>query len=626
MQWWRGDTRKPERQAARPLELDRVRQEILARAAVHPPSPAVAALERLFAGTVSVLLGSDPSLQWQAALHPYDFSTERLKAHAYQTWVGERLAGLRAALDDDAPAVADFWQAAQEFARWLVETLDAAREQGGLVFDGRRGRWLTEIATVATDFCRTARYLESPGGTAIAVFGIPQTMWRKPDGMWCLLEYGALPATIESDRLLAVLYHDLAAAGLAEVPGAIELVRFGGAVTTRRFETADLEAGRGDLAALLRELGAAGAREAAPQGLETGGATSLRAEANRRRDIERVLRDSGTPGRVIAGPLPAPGLVRYRVIPENDVRLSSLLRLGQELQARLNLSQEPAMRVEADAVAIDLQTESPAAIAPSALEQLLPAGSPVLIPAGVAPGGRLVALDLERHTHVLLAGKEGSGKSEWLRTAVTGLVLRNTPETLRLVLLDPKAGVFAEFAGSPFVEFPGALCQGREEAADALELLVEEMEDRESLFASIGAGTLREYCEVTAERKPRLVCVCDDYGHLFHTEAERREVDGLLVRLGSRARAAGIHLIFAATEPGAALQSIAAARFALPVEGESISQRVLSEAGAELLSTPGALLYRSDAGAVRLQTLLLDVAECRRLFAPPGVAAGAVSH
>jgi hypothetical protein len=185
LQWWRGDTRKPERQAARPLELDRVRQEILARAAVHPPSPAVAALERLFAGTVSVLLGSDPSLQWQAALHPYDFSTERLKAHAYQTWVGERLAGLRAALDDDAPAVADFWQAAQEFARWLVETLDAAREQGGLVFDGRRGRWLTEIATVATDFCRTARYLESPGGTAIAVFGIPQTMcWQCCITIW----------------------------------------------------------------------------------------------------------------------------------------------------------------------------------------------------------------------------------------------------------------------------------------------------------------------------------------------------------------------------------------------------------------------------------------------------------
>ena len=103
------------------------------------------------------------------------------------------------------------------------------------------------------------------------------------------------------------------------------------------------------------------------------------------------------------------------------------------------------------------------------------------VPIGIDLENRLHCADLAEalHVHVLVAGTTGSGNSEWLRAALSGLLLTNTPQTLRLVLIDPKRQAFTELARSPFLRNGKALVSPDErDVTDELDDLVEEMEER----------------------------------------------------------------------------------------------------------------------------------------------------
>jgi DNA segregation ATPase FtsK/SpoIIIE, S-DNA-T family len=222
------------------------------------------------------------------------------------------------------------------------------------------------------------------------------------------------------------------------------------------------------------------------------------------------------------------------------------------------------------------------------------------------------------NAHLLVAGTTGSGKSEWLRAAVAGLLLTNTPDTLRLALADPKRNAFQLLRGSPFLY--GDIAYEEDETLALLEGLVEEMESRYGRMAEAGADTLRDLIHRDGRPTPRIFFICDEYGFLMAGEAKtRKELERLVKKLGNKARAAGIHMILATQQPSrqvitGPIQTNINARVGLRLPSPIESQMLLGEAGAEALLGKGDLLYKCIGDPVRLQSPYLPEEELVAVF------------
>jgi len=183
--------------------------------------------------------------------------------------------------------------------------------------------------------------------------------------------------------------------------------------------------------------------------------------------------------------------------------------------------------------------------------------------------------------------------------------LANTPETLRLVLIDPKRNAFTELKGSPYLYGPRSLVYPPDDSAmDALEALIEEMEQRYRRFSSQAASDLTELHAKTGEVLPRIVCVCDEYADLIADRATKKEVEGAITRLGAKARAAGIHLIIATQRPSVnvitgIIKANLPSRIAFQVASQVDSRTIIDTKGADTLIGRGDMLF-SPPGSSRL--------------------------
>ena len=250
-------------------------------------------------------------------------------------------------------------------------------------------------------------------------------------------------------------------------------------------------------------------------------------------------------------------------------------------------------------------------------------------PLGMDLNGRLQFVDLasSNNPHLLVAGTAGSGKSEWLRSAIAGLMLSNTPETLRLVLIDPKRTAFAELKESPFLYGPSGLVYPPEHSAlDVLDSLIEEMERRYKLFEQNLASDLPEYQAKTRNVLPRIVCVCDEYADLLADRATTKSLETAITRLGAKARAAGIHLIIATQYPdrktvGGALKMNLSGRVCLRVANYTQSNMIINQSGAERLLGNGDLFFLSIGDPVRLQSPYLSAEDRAQIFRRESVSA-----
>jgi DNA segregation ATPase FtsK/SpoIIIE-like protein len=203
---------------------------------------------------------------------------------------------------------------------------------------------------------------------------------------------------------------------------------------------------------------------------------------------------------------------------------------------------------------------------------------------------------------MLVAGTAGSSKSIWWRSAITSLVETNTRETFQLVLIDPKRNAFTawkdcEHLRSPIV-FPDEVS-----VVDVLDELIAEMESRYSRMT--GVDDLAGLIQQESRRIPRIVCVCDEYADLMAAADDKKEIEKRIVRLGQKARAAGIHLILATQTPrrdiiGGAIKANLPSYVALRVAC-AIEARIVEAPSAELLLGNGELLFKSIGPPVRLQ-------------------------
>lgn len=207
--------------------------------------------------------------------------------------------------------------------------------------------------------------------------------------------------------------------------------------------------------------------------------------------------------------------------------------------------------------------------------------------------------DLQAMPHLLVAGTTGSGKSVLLHCLLLSLIMRQTPEQCRLVLIDPKMLEFVDYDQSAHRYKP--VITDASEALEVLQELAAEMDARYRLMSLYGARDLTAYNAVCppSDVLPRIVVCIDEYADLIGSAASRKALEAVIQRLAQKARAAGIHLILATQRPSAdVITSVIKANFptriAMKVPSAHDSRVIMGRAGAETLAGHGDMYFGDE--------------------------------
>ena len=234
--------------------------------------------------------------------------------------------------------------------------------------------------------------------------------------------------------------------------------------------------------------------------------------------------------------------------------------------------------------------------------------------------GQPIAADMVRMPHLLIAGATGSGKSVCINSIVACLLLTNTPDQLRLLMIDPKMVELSVYNGIPHLLSP--VVTEIDKAAGVLFWAVKEMERRYTLFSKANARDLpryNSYLDKNGEKRmPYIVVVVDEMADLMMAAPE--EVEKHICRLAQMARAVGIHLIIATQRPSVdvitgLIKANFPSRIAFAVTSQTDSRVILDVPGAERLLGRGDMLFMApDASKLeRLQGTLVTDDEIARL-------------
>jgi S-DNA-T family DNA segregation ATPase FtsK/SpoIIIE len=235
--------------------------------------------------------------------------------------------------------------------------------------------------------------------------------------------------------------------------------------------------------------------------------------------------------------------------------------------------------------------------------------------------GQPIVADLARMPHLLIAGATGSGKSACINSIICCLLLTHTPDTLRLLMVDPKMVELSTYTGVPHLL--GPVVTEVDKAAGVLFWAVKEMERRYTLFSKAGARDLpryNDYLEKRGEKTlPYIVIIVDEMADLMMAAPE--EVEKHICRLAQMARAVGIHLIIATQRPSVdvitgLIKANFPARIAFAVTSQTDSRVILDIPGAERLLGRGDMLFMApDASKLeRLQGAWTSDEEINRII------------
>ena len=244
-----------------------------------------------------------------------------------------------------------------------------------------------------------------------------------------------------------------------------------------------------------------------------------------------------------------------------------------------------------------------------------------LIPFGKDIDNKLIYADLTKFPHMLVAGSTGSGKSVFVHSVIATLIIRNKPDELKLVLVDPKCVEM-----NVYHDIPHLLCPNISEPHDALVALNKlcvEMERRYRLFSGEFVNDIKDYNKIMVERGleklPYIIVIVDEYADLSES---CKEIRSPVVRIAQKARAAGIHLIIATQRPSVnvidgVIKANISTHVALSVNSYMDSNVILGENGAEQLAGNGdmivdcALISRQN--KPRLQGAYCSLGEINKL-------------
>lgn len=614
------------------LQVRDVREEIYRSAGAWESAGKGAAstmtLGRLFHEIFAGLVGPDPKKNFIEALELAEASQEEwrraLIEHTYQCLAGPGLRRLQSELKFLPDQTLTFWDAVQELCHWLT----------GLLWKAQAENVDLKQATITTE--ESLRWeLNDPEWTdSVVLTGVADAVWRINEKQrWCLIELKTGRAAPEADLAQACLYHQMLIASGMNPSGALAVMSFGPRIEEKLFSADQIVEAQWKLRDLIARLAGV---------IKTDEEPSVKSEAPIHPPMED---DPATEEHLALGqqltaafaefgvvitahpPIVGPTFLRYPIELGKRVSIKSVAQHAQNVQVRLGLEAPPMTSLEGGRLAIDLQRPDRRLILFSQIRGQLPAhqapAGAASVPLGVDLNGRLHLADFSQpeNAHLLAAGTPGSGKSEWLRSAIAGLILTNTPETLRLALVDPKMNAFQLLKDSPFLY--DEIAHDEEAATRLFERLVAEMETRYEQMAQINADHLADYIHRTGDRLPRIFLICDEYADLMMGERKKRQrMESKIRKLGQKARAAGIHLILATQQPSSQvltgpIKSIITARVGLRMPTVQ-SRMLLESAGTEALLGKGDLLYKCIGDPVRLQSPYLPPEELSAVFGSRG--------
>ncbi|HJZ90291.1 MAG TPA: DNA translocase FtsK [Gemmataceae bacterium] len=331
--------------------------------------------------------------------------------------------------------------------------------------------------------------------------------------------------------------------------------------------------------------------------------------------LEKTFADFGLTIKVV-GIHTGPVVTQYEIALETGLRVSRVTSLSDDLALNLKV---PSVRIVAplpgrNTVGIEVPNEHRAVVR---LKELIAAAGakvakarlPLLL--GKDSEGRPLVYDLAEMPHLLIAGRTGTGKSVCLNSIILSLLLTRTPDECRLLMIDPKQVELAEYGKLPHLMHPVVTDNTKAEAI--LAWAVDKMEERYELMRKARVRNIAGYNELgraevlkrvkpqdpndadlLPDRLPYIVIIVDEVGDLMM--AMKKEVEGHIIRLAQKSRAAGIHLILTTQRPTVdvitgLIKSNLPARICFQVADRSNSRVVLDEVGAEKLLGKGDMLF-----------------------------------
>jgi len=317
--------------------------------------------------------------------------------------------------------------------------------------------------------------------------------------------------------------------------------------------------------------------------------------------------------------------IRLEEVSKTRVKVDRITALANDLALALSA---PSIRIEAPVpgkpvVGIEVPNTTlgmvnlRGVIETSAFQKLT-AKSRLALALGKGAGGEAIAADLTRMPHLLIAGATGSGKTVCLNSIICCLLLHNSPNSVRFIMVDPKRVELTPFNSIPHLAAPVIVDTNK--ALGTLRWLNQEMDKRYQKLAASGARNIEGYNRNKQgdEKLPYLVLIIDELADLMMAGFD--EVEHIICRLAQLARATGIHLIVATQRPSVdvvtgLIKANFPTRISFAVTSQVDSRTILDVAGAEKLLGSGDMLYMpTEAGKPkRLQGCYVSDAETERL-------------
>jgi S-DNA-T family DNA segregation ATPase FtsK/SpoIIIE len=331
-------------------------------------------------------------------------------------------------------------------------------------------------------------------------------------------------------------------------------------------------------------------------------------------DAERVskaliaaLAEHGVEARLV-GTVSGPRVTRFEIQLAPGTKVSRVTSLRDDLAYALATTE---IRILApipgkQAVGVEVPNRSPNMVMLGDLvDDMPPQASPLTVWLGKDISGQTVTCDLTRMPHLLIAGTTGSGKSGCINAMLSSILLRATPEEVRMILIDPKKVELNHYEAIPHLLTP--VVTNMKNAASVLQSVVQQMEDRYELMGLARARNLLELNKTRAKEgkapMPYLLVVIDELADLMMVAPT--DVEDAIIRLAQKSRAVGIHLALATQRPSVdvitgMIKANVPSRIAFAVSSQTDSRVILDGSGAESLLGQGDMLYK-PVGTSRLQ-------------------------
>ncbi|HEL0247057.1 TPA: DNA translocase FtsK [Streptococcus equi subsp. zooepidemicus] len=325
-----------------------------------------------------------------------------------------------------------------------------------------------------------------------------------------------------------------------------------------------------------------------------------------------------------------PSVTKYEVKPAVGVRVNRISNLADDLALALAAKD---VRIEApipgkSLVGIEVPNSEVATFSFRELwEQSNTSDDKLLeIPLGKAVNGSARSFDLTRMPHLLVAGSTGSGKSVAVNGIISSILMKARPDQVKFLMVDPKMVELSVYNDIPHLLIP--VVTNPRKASKALQKVVDEMENRYELFSKVGVRNIAGYnAKVEAYNKqseqkqiplPMIVVIVDELADLMMVAS--KEVEDAIIRLGQKARAAGIHMILATQRPSVdvisgLIKANVPSRIAFAVSSGTDSRTILDENGAEKLLGRGDMLFKpiDENHPVRLQGSFISDDDVERI-------------